>query len=182
MVMLVSALGGVWHYRSGLSLQTTPAKSQVLGLTSTTISPSPAVTTPQTTPAPATSNLKPTPSSQKSGVVTSGPVAPAIGASSPTTVHVSLSVGGTYKGTVPLASTSNHCDVLAQALKVGIINGLDMRYDTVYGTYGVYVINGIGDPGTVWWTYKVNGKSPPVGCSLLQVHDGDSVNWHYIKS
>jgi hypothetical protein len=56
-----------------------------------------------------------------------------------------------------------------------------MRYNSQWGTEGVYVVNGIGDPNVVWWTYTVNGSAPPYGCGYVTVHDGDSVNWRYVK-
>jgi hypothetical protein len=95
-----------------------------------------------------------------------------------TVISVSLSVNGHPKGTVRLASGSSQCDVLSQALAEGVISSLDMRYNSQQGSYGVYVIDGIGDPGSVWWTYTVNGYSPP-GCSHVPADDGDSVNWQY---
>lgn len=97
-------------------------------------------------------------------------------------VKVFLSVNGNPKGNVTLKSGSNHCQVLSQAYAVGLISSLDMRYNSQYKTYGVYVIDGIGDPSSVWWVYKVNGQSPPYGCSYMKVHGGDSVNWQYLKN
>jgi hypothetical protein len=97
-------------------------------------------------------------------------------------VSLSLSVNNQAKGTVRLAAGSTQCDVLSQALAEGLISSLDMRYSSQYGTEAVYVINGIGDPGTVWWTYTVNGAAPPYGCGYVTAHSGDSVNWQYIKS
>lgn len=97
-------------------------------------------------------------------------------------IKVSLSVNGHLKGSVTLLTTANQCDVLKQAYADGLISSLDMRYNSQYKTYGVYVIDGIGDSSSVWWTYKVNGSSPPYGCSYMSVHNGDSVNWQYIKS
>ena len=99
-----------------------------------------------------------------------------------TTVDISLSVNGSYKGIVKLAPGSNHCDVLSRALSGGLISGLDMRYSTQYKSYAVYVIDGIGDRGSVWWTYRVNGSAPPYGCGGLRVQNGDSVNWQYVKN
>ena len=29
------------------------------------------------------------------------------------------------------------------------------------------------------WTYKVNNKSPNVGCSLYELKDGDKIEWIY---
>jgi hypothetical protein len=104
------------------------------------------------------------------------------GSSSLTFVAVSLSVNGVYMGKATLASTSNQCDVLSEALNAGLISNLDMRYNSQYKTYAVYVINNTGDSNAIWWTYQVNGKSPPYGCSSTAVHSGDSVNWQYVKA
>lgn len=97
------------------------------------------------------------------------------------TVSTQLSVNGAAKGLVTIAANSNHCEVLSQALRNGQINSLDLRYSTQYGTYAVYMIDGVGDSNAVWWTYKVNGSSPPYGCSQMKVKNGDSVHWEYVK-
>ncbi len=99
-----------------------------------------------------------------------------------TTISVVLSINGVMKGTVNISSPSNQCDVLAQALTKGLLSNLDMRYSAQYKTQAVYVIDGIGDPGSVWWTYKVNGSTPPYGCGAMPAHNGDSVNWQYVKT
>ena len=97
------------------------------------------------------------------------------------TVTASLSVNGVTKGSVELASGSNQCSVLTQGLSAGLISDLDMRYSSQYGTQAVYVIDGVGDSKNIWWTFTVNGKSPPYGCSKISVNNGDSVNWKYVK-
>jgi hypothetical protein len=103
-------------------------------------------------------------------------------APAPTTpIEVSLTINDTYAGKVALPDGKNQCDVLQEALADNIINSLDMRYSSQYKTYAVYVINGVGDSGSVWWTYKVNGISPPLGCANVKAHDGDSVTWEYVK-
>jgi hypothetical protein len=99
----------------------------------------------------------------------------------PSNIEVSLSVNGIYKGRVTLASGSNQCQVLQAAFEAGVISSLDMRYNSQYKTYAIYVIDGVGDPGAVWWIYTVNGKSPPYGCSGIKAEDGDAVSWKYIK-
>lgn len=96
-------------------------------------------------------------------------------------VKVFLSVNSNPKGSVILKSTANQCDVLRQASADGLIS-LDMRYNSQLKSYAVYVINGIGNKNSVWWTYTVNAKPPPLGCSYITVHDGDLINWQYIKS
>lgn len=98
-----------------------------------------------------------------------------------TTISVNLSVDGQSKGTVKLSSGSTQCDVLSSALSEHVISSLDMRYSSQYKTEGVYVIDGIGDTSTVWWTYSVNGHAPPYGCGYVTAHDGDSVNWQYVS-
>lgn len=99
----------------------------------------------------------------------------------PATITVSLTINDTFKGNVSLTEGSSQCDVLQQALADGLIGSLDMRYSSRYKTFGVYIIDGIGGNNAVWWTYKVNDKSPPVGCSSVKAHDGDSVLWEYQK-
>jgi hypothetical protein len=115
------------------------------------------------------------------GSVSSAPAAPAQPPAAPQsgTISVALSVNGSGKGHVSLAAGSNQCDVLSQALAEGVISSLTMRYYSQYGSEAVYVIDGIGDPGTVRWTYTVNGTPPPYGCTLVTAHSGDSINWQY---
>lgn len=96
-------------------------------------------------------------------------------------ISVSLSVNGQAQGRVRVAAGSSQCDVLSQALSQGAIRSLDMRYSSQWGTEGVYVINGMGDPDVVWWTYTVNGSAPPYGCGYVTAHQDDSINWRYIK-
>jgi hypothetical protein len=96
-----------------------------------------------------------------------------------TPISVALSVNGSAKGQVALASGSNQCDVLSQALAEGLISSLTMRYNSYLKTQGVYVIDGIGDPENIRWTYTVNGADPHFGCSLVTAHNADSVSWQY---
>lgn len=109
-------------------------------------------------------------------------VSPAPAQQAPTTLDVKLSVNGAYAGTLSLSPGANQCDVLSLALQKGLISSLDMRYSSAQKSMGIYKINGIGDPDSIWWVYTVNGKSPPLGCSGIKVGDGDSVNWKYIKN
>lgn len=95
---------------------------------------------------------------------------------------VYLSVNDNYMGSVDVEAGSDHCAVLSQALKDGIIKSLDMRYYAQFKTQGVYAIDGQGSSDAIWWTFKVNGKSPPAGCSYVQVKDGDQVKWEYVRS
>ncbi|MBP6041931.1 DUF4430 domain-containing protein [Candidatus Saccharibacteria bacterium] len=99
----------------------------------------------------------------------------------PVTASVALSVNGVAKGSVSLTQGSNHCNVLTAALNAGLINSLDMRYSSQYNTNAVYKINGQGDANNIWWTFRVNGASPPYGCSRLLVKNGDQVNWQYVR-
>jgi len=99
----------------------------------------------------------------------------------PATIEVSLTINNSYKGKVSLPDGSNQCDVLRQALSDGLISNLDIRYSNQHKTHGVYIIDGIGDNNAIWWTYKVDGKSPPVGCSKVEARSGQSVEWEYQK-
>lgn len=119
--------------------------------------------------------------------VTSGPTNEVISPTpasnpEPATVQVKLHIDDVYKGDVALADGKNHCDVLTRALETGVLSSLEMRYNSTYKTQAVYKINGVGDSDTVWWAYKVNGKSPPLGCSHVKVRSGDSINWEYVKN
>jgi hypothetical protein len=96
-------------------------------------------------------------------------------------VKVFLSVNGSPKGSLTLKNTANQCQVLSQAKAQGLISSLDMRYNKGLNSYGVYIIEGIGRTDQVYWTYAVNGKPPPFGCSYIRVHNGDSINWEYIN-
>lgn len=83
---------------------------------------------------------------------------------------------------VNLTEESNQCDVLSKALEQGKISQLNMRYDSNYGTYAVYQINGIGKESSVWWVYKINGQSPSQGCSYIKANSGDNIEWNYTGS
>lgn len=122
--------------------------------------------------------------------VKSVPIAQAVGQYTPaeepvqvtqTEVTTTLYVNGSLKGAVVLAAGSNHCDVLLEAYESGVISSLNMKYYSGLKSYGVYVIDGIGDSNSIWWTYTVNGKSLPYGCSHAMVLSGDSVEWKYVK-
>lgn len=96
-------------------------------------------------------------------------------------LKVMLSINSVSKGTISMTAGSNQCQVLGQALQQGFIQSLDMRYSEQYKTMAVYVINGLGESNEIWWTYSVNGKPPPFGCSKMTVRNGDQVNWWYVK-
>ena len=99
----------------------------------------------------------------------------------PVTASVALSVNGVAKGSVSLTQGSNHCNVLSAALNAGLISSLEMRYSSQYNTQAVYKLNGQGDANNIWWTFRVNGASPPYGCSRLLVKNGDQLNWQYVR-
>ena len=72
-------------------------------------------------------------------------------------------------------------DVLYRALREA---GIPMEYSktpaygSVYieGIYNLYEFDG-GDLSG--WTYRVNGEYPSVGCSAVEVADGDTIEWLY---
>lgn len=193
-MVLFTALTGMWHYKYELAHQALPvasaskkpvAKPQVSSATSEAV---PTNITESGTHVGGNTTVKKVTNPEQSNVVTSsgsvsaGSTGAVVASSGPSVVQVSLSVNGAYKGAVSLSSGSTQCDVLAQALKSGVISSLDMRYSSQYGTYGVYVIDGLGDSASIWWTYTVNGHSPAFGCSGTTVHSGDSTNWQYVKT
>lgn len=197
---MVTALGGMWQYQNELDGKL-GARPQVaaIGLASAHGTAGGGTTAGSgSTSSPAQSKTG-TGSGTARGIIRSGAAqsggsgkaapasaAPAASYDQPaapqTVIAVSLSINGHAKGSVKLTSGSTQCDVLSQALAEGVISSLDMRYISQYGTEGVYVIDGMGDPGVVWWTYQVNGHAPPYGCGYTTAHDGDSVNWQYVKS
>lgn len=187
-ITLMTTLGGLWHYNQEVTGQTVKkashATASIAGLSPVQSSAS-ASTAPENN---SSVNSSTTAKAGKSGGQSNGSVAAKSSATSPAaaaqsaSVNVSLSVNGYPKGIINLPAGSTQCDLLAQALAKGAISSLDMRYSSQYKTQGVYVIDGIGDPGTVWWTYKVNGSAPPYGCGGMTAHDGDSVNWQYVKT
>lgn len=157
-------------------------KPKVEGATNNT----PAATTPTTgntqTPSSTSSGISTTKSlstsSSSTSPSTSSPTQPAT-QSQPSSVMVTLDVDSKLAGDVKVAASANQCDVLTDALVQEIISSLDMRYFSNLASYGVFVINGQGNSDEVWWTYSVNGKSPPVGCSEMGVSDGETINWQY---
>jgi len=125
------------------------------------------------TPAP-TQTLSSTPTPTQASTPAPTPVAQ--------TNQVSLSINGSPAFSVSVIEGANQCDLLNKALEEGKISSLNMRYDSNLGAYAVYQINGLGKENSVWWTYKVNGQSPPQGCSYIKAKEGDSVEWEYIGS
>jgi hypothetical protein len=95
-------------------------------------------------------------------------------------IAVSVSIDGAAVFVVNLDEGKNQCDVLTQALRNGQITSLDMPYNASLGSFGVEQINGLGRSGQVWWAYKVNGKSPPYGCSHVVARNQDGVKWTYV--
>lgn len=98
----------------------------------------------------------------------------------PQDLKVSLSINDAPVGQIDMKSNQNHCDVLSEALSQKKIKGLDMRYNKDFKTSVVYLINGIGKKDSVWWGFKVNGKSPDQGCSYIKVKNGDISDWSYL--
>ena len=197
-ITLLTALGGLWQYNYELDHQsvkgpTSPADTAALQKstvaastaalvksgTSATAGPAQSAVVSSAT---GSNSIQAAPKADAAPTAASSPAGSAqpVAAAS-TSIALSLSVNGQAKGTVRLAAGSDQCDVLSQALAESVISSLDMRYSSQYSTDVIYVINGIGDPGTVWWTYTVNGSAPPYGCSYVTAHAGDSVNWQYIK-
>jgi hypothetical protein len=190
---LATALGGLWHY--GYELDHQPSSGHVAAASAEAAAlqktAAAAGSNAVTNAAASGGNNGPgasgrTAASTAAARGTSAAASPAASQSAaqsaPAMVGVALSVNHQGRGTVRLTAGSNQCDVLSQALNQGLISSLDMRYSDQYHTQGVYVIDGLGDPGTVWWTYTVNGSPPPYGCAYVTVHNGDSVNWQYVKS
>ena len=190
---LITALSGLWHYNYELAHQVSTAKISSVNSRkaagadiadtdrleaaqgSSGVAHATAANSPHTAASKNTTQNNATQTSLNYGQANNSP-APAVA------INVTLSINGGYKGNVKLLAGSNQCDVLTQALATNIISSLDMRYSSQYKTQGVYVIDGIGDAGTIWWTYKVNGSAPPYGCGVMTAHDGDSVNWQYVKN
>lgn len=192
-ITLATALSGLWHYQHEVSQQspTMPALGKAAAVlesnpaaAGTAGGVSSAVTAYKAQGQTARSSQTSVPAAQKSGTAATktGNQPAAAATAIPSSVTVDLNVNHQDKGRVVLQSGSNQCQVLSGALSQGVINNLDMRYSSQYNSEAVYVIDGQGDPGTVWWTYTVNGSPPPYGCSYMSVHNGDSINWQYVKS
>lgn len=96
------------------------------------------------------------------------------------TMQVRVSINAASEFSLSIEKGKNQCDVLVKALQEGKISQLLMRYNDSLQSYGVYQINGIGKENQVWWTYKVNDQSPPVGCSHVEAKNNDAVSWTYI--
>lgn len=159
-----------------ISESPTPIPSQLVIKPSSSSTPKVYKLKPLVTPIPTS---KPTPSSMP--IVTPDPTqqtpAPIVH-----TNKIEVSINGSTNFTVSLHDGSNQCDVLSESLKTGKISSLNMRYDENYKTYAVYQINGLGKENSLWWTYSVNGKNPPLGCSLVKAGDSDKVVWIYTGS
>lgn len=188
---LVTVLSGLWHHNYELSHQikssglptvtAQPAQAASVGLTVET-QPTTSSANPQAfSPSNRTSSNAQTQADSGQVAAASSPNPQAPAPAPQTSAEVSLSVNGNFKGKVAVLSGSSQCAVLQKAFDTGVISNLDMRYSTQYKTYAVYVIDGVGDSSAIWWTYTVNGKSPPYGCSGMKVADGDLVNWKYVK-
>lgn len=193
---LFTTLGGLWHYQNDLAGQTLSAQISGKNIKTTTQNVSAKAAAAKLNQGLAAASQKPSGTGQTAAnnlaQGSNGPATATVSgatadqststASQPATVSVALSVNGQVRGTVKMAAGGSQCDLLSQALAEGLINSLNMRYSSQYGTEAVYVIDGIGDPDTIWWTYSVNGAPPPYGCAYMTAHNGDSVNWQYVKS
>lgn len=191
-VGLLTAIGGIVDYNSQLNSRVTPVENLVQQTTGLNQENQPEQNKTSSTQD-SSSDPEQTPGETGSpGSYATTPIATSGGGSSSSSggslsnnktsyIKVFLSVSGNPKGSVTLKSTANQCQVLSHAKAQGLINSLDMRYNQGLGSYGVYVIDGVGRTDQVYWTYTVNGKPPPLGCSYIKVRNGDSVNWQYIN-
>ena len=93
-------------------------------------------------------------------------------------ISVSIDSGNSFQ--LSVEQEKNNCDVLSQALSEGKLSSLNMQYNPSFSSYAVYQINGLGQEGQVWWTYSVNDKNPPLGCSQVQVQNNDQIRWMYV--
>ena len=125
---------------------------------------------------PTTSTLSQTTSTTSTTTANAAP------ASNPQGNQINVSVTGSSSFTETVPDGSNQCDILTHAQQDGKISQLLMKYDASLGSYGVYQINNLGKNNQVWWTYKVNDQSPPLGCNHIKANNGDSVEWIYVGS
>lgn len=95
-------------------------------------------------------------------------------------LSITLTVDESSSFSLSLDEGKNQCDALSQALQEGKISSLNMQFNSSFNSYAVYQINGLGQEGQVWWAYKVNDKSPPLGCSHIKVQNNDNVRWTYV--
>ncbi len=77
---------------------------------------------------------------------------------------------------IDISEGMNVCDVLQKAKDQGKVKSItfDDQYLASYNSKYVYEINGFKNN----WTFKVNGNSP-LGCSLYQVKNNDSIVWEF---
>ena len=135
----------------------------------------------QTTTADKAASAPQSPESAAPSVTPSGPSMAEATAAEPVQKFTAyLSINSNYKGAVGVEAGSNQCDVLAQALKDGVIQSLDMRYNKDFKTQGIYIIDGQGDSKIINWVYTVNDNQVPFGCSKAYVQNNDKVNWQYV--
>ena len=90
-------------------------------------------------------------------------------------VNVEITAGGnTSSFSLEFTNSINVCDVLEKARNEGKITSLtiDDSYMKTFNSKYVKELNGYKDN----WTFTVNGNSP-LGCSLYNVNDGDSIVW-----
>lgn len=131
---------------------------------------------PSKTPQPSQS---PTPSTDGISNLPQNPVQSGVAKQEIKENAVSVSVNNSLNFSVKVTDGANQCDVLSKALSDGKLQSLNMKYSDSLKTNAVYRINGQGKENEVWWVYKVNGSSPPLGCSLIKANNGDNVLWEY---
>lgn len=95
-------------------------------------------------------------------------------------ITVNLSINNAENLEVVVPKGADNCEVLKKALDQGKLDNLKMKYSDEFKTFSVYKINDLGKETEVWWTFEVNGKEPPSGCSLVKVNKGDKINWKYL--
>lgn len=95
-------------------------------------------------------------------------------------ITVNLSINNAENLEVSVPNGADTCEVLKKALDQSKIVNLKMKYSEEFKTFSVYKINDLGKEDSVWWTFEVNGKAPPAGCSLVKVNQGDKINWKYL--
>lgn len=150
--------------RSKVSPSTSPAASGNL-------SPSPAVagaatSAPRPGPPPA-----PAASTRQTG--TTGGTS---SANSPqSTVNLQINSGASAGFTVSYVAGMNACSILTEAKNEGKVPSVTLVYYSSFQSDYVKELNGQSDN----WTFKYNGTSPPVGCSKVPLHPGDTVTWSY---
>lgn len=90
-------------------------------------------------------------------------------------VHLQIDSGGTSSNTVNFKTGMDACTILTEAKNEGKIKSVTLVYYSSFQSDYVKELNGQTDN----WTFEYNGTSPPVGCSKVPLHPGDTVSWSY---